>query len=102
MLPPTITRVLAAVATWASIAVLRPSGRCGSTQSVTRIPGTVQLLGQLELELDELTASAAEDGLAAGTATELTIQIEGFERRRPSRRPFPELHRELPCTAVPA
>ena len=49
-----------------------------------------RLLGQLELELDELTARAAEDDLAGETATQPSTQVKGFERRRPSRKPFPE------------
>ena len=61
-----------------------------------------RLLGQLELELDELTARAAEDDLAAETATERTTQVKGFERRRPSRKPFPEhLPRERVVVAAP-
>ena len=46
--------------------------------------------GQLELELDELTASATEDDLVAETAPGRTTQVKGFERRQPSRKPFPE------------
>ena len=49
-----------------------------------------RLLGQLELELDELTARAAEDDLTTETATERTTGVKAFERRRPSRKPFPE------------
>ena len=49
-----------------------------------------RLLHQLELALDELTASAAEDGLAAGKAAAGTTQVKGFTRRKPSRKPFPE------------
>ena len=49
-----------------------------------------RLLGQLELELDELTARAAEDELMTETATERTPEAKAFERRRPSRKPFPE------------
>ena len=61
-----------------------------------------RLLGQLELELDELTARAAEDDLAAETATERTTMIKAFERRRPSRKPFPEhLPRERVVVAAP-
>ena len=42
-----------------------------------------RLLGQLELELDELTASATEDDLAAAeTAAGSTTKVKGFERRR--------------------
>ena len=51
---------------------------------------TERLLGQLELELDELSASATEDDLAAETAPGDTTQVKGFERRRHSRKPFPE------------
>ena len=47
-----------------------------------------RLLGQLELELDELTASAAEDELAGETAARSIAKVKGFERRRPSRKPF--------------
>ena len=48
-----------------------------------------RLLDQLELQLDELEASATEDELAAEKAAAETMQIEGFTRRRPSRKPFP-------------
>ena len=44
-----------------------------------------RLLGQLELELDELTASATEDDLAVETATERTTKANGLERRWLSR-----------------
>ena len=61
-----------------------------------------RLLGQLELELDELTARAAEDDLAAEKAAEPTTQVKGLERRRPSRKPFPEhLPRERVVVASP-
>ena len=58
-----------------------------------------RLLGQLELELDELTTSATEDELAAQRTTE----VKAFERRRPSREPFPEhLARERVVVCAPA
>ena len=61
-----------------------------------------RLLGQLELELDELTARAAEDDLAAETETERTTQVKGLKRRRPSRKPFPEhLPRERVVVSAP-
>ena len=61
-----------------------------------------RLLGQLELELDELSASAAEDALTTQTAPGRTTQVKGFERRRPSRKPFPEhLPRERVVVASP-
>ena len=62
-----------------------------------------RLLGQLELELDELTARAAEDDLAAQTQSERTTEVKAFERRRPSRKPFPEhLPRERVVVPSPA
>ena len=64
---------------------------------------TERLVGQLELELDELGASATEDDLAAETAPERTSQVKGFERRRPSRKPFPDhLPRERVVVPAPA
>ena len=60
-----------------------------------------RLLGQLELELDELTASATEDELAGETAPGRTTKVKGFERRRPSRKPFPE-HLPRERMVVPA
>ena len=49
-----------------------------------------RLLDQLELALDELTASATEDELAAEKAAARTTEVSGFVRRKPSRKPFPE------------
>ena len=64
---------------------------------------TERLVGQLELELDELSASASEDDLAAETAPGRTSQVKGFERRRPSRKPFPDhLPRERVVVPAPA
>ena len=49
-----------------------------------------RLLDQLELQLDELEASATEDELAAEHAAAGTTQVKGFTRRRRSgRKPFP-------------
>ena len=48
-----------------------------------------RLLDQLELQLDELEASATEDELAAEKAAAETAEVQGFTRRRPSRKPFP-------------
>jgi transposase len=57
-----------------------------------------RLLDQLELELEELEASAAEDELAAeqaAAATETKTPVRGFHRKKPSRKPFPaDLPRE--------
>ena len=50
-----------------------------------------RLLEQLELALDDLTADASEDDLAAEkAAAAATTEVKGFVRRKPSRKPFPE------------
>jgi transposase len=58
---------------------------------------SARLLDQLELQLEELEASATEDELAAekaasdaAQAVARTTNIRGFTRNRPSRKPFPE------------
>ena len=48
-----------------------------------------RLLDQLELQLDELEASATEDELAAELAVAGTTEVKGFTRRKPARKPFP-------------
>jgi len=48
----------------------------------------MRLLDQMELELEELEAAAAEDEVAAETAAETTA-VGGFTRRKPSRKPLP-------------
>jgi transposase len=59
-----------------------------------------RLLDQMELELEELGAAAREDELAAQQAS--TEAVRSFERRRPSRRPFPaHLPRERVVIAAP-
>ena len=49
-----------------------------------------RLLDQLELALDDLTADASEDDLAAEKAAAATTEVKGFVRRKPVRKPFPE------------
>ena len=49
-----------------------------------------RLLDQLELALDELTASASEDELAAEKAAAGSTEVKAFVRRKPSRKPFPD------------
>jgi transposase len=49
---------------------------------------TARLLDQMELQLEELEASASEDELAAEQAA--ASRVTAFERRKPSRRPLPE------------
>ena len=59
------------------------------------------LLDQLELALDELTASATEDELAAEKAAAGTTEVKGFVRRKPSHKAFPE-HLPRERVVVPA
>jgi transposase len=51
---------------------------------------TARLIDQLELQLEELEASATEDELAAERAAAKTTAVAAFARKRPSRKPFPE------------
>ena len=48
-----------------------------------------RLLDQMELELEDLEASATEDEIAAEQAAARTRTVRSFERKRPSRKPFP-------------
>jgi transposase len=64
---------------------------------------TARLLDQLELQLEELEASATEDDLAAERAAAKTTTVAAFTRRRPSRKPFPEhLPRERVVEPAPS
>src|SRR5665811_249097 len=49
-----------------------------------------RLLNQLELQLEELEATATEDELAAEMAAANTTKVASFTRKRPSRKPFPD------------
>jgi transposase len=61
-----------------------------------------RLLGQLELELDELEAKATEDELAAEASAAQVTQVKGFTRRRGGRKPFPaHLPRERVVVEAP-
>ncbi|MBO9123160.1 MULTISPECIES: IS66 family transposase, partial [unclassified Rhizobium] len=61
-----------------------------------------RLLEQMELQLEELEADAGEDELAAEIAAKAST-VKAFERKRPSRKPFPEhLPRERVVIAAPA
>jgi transposase len=55
---------------------------------------TARLLDQLEMQLEELEASATEDELAAemavARAADGSTTVGSFSRKRPSRKPFPE------------
>ncbi|UVK57417.1 IS66 family transposase (plasmid) [Mesorhizobium sp. AR02] len=61
-----------------------------------------RLLEPMELQLEELEADASEDELAAELAARSST-VRAFERRRPSRKPFPEhLPRERVVIAAPS
>ncbi|MGB0086590.1 MAG: IS66 family transposase [Rhodomicrobiaceae bacterium] len=62
-----------------------------------------RLLEQMELQLEELEAAATEDELAAEKAAARTGNAKSFQRKRPSRKPFPEhLPRERVVIPAPA
>jgi hypothetical protein len=62
-----------------------------------------RLIDQLELQLEELETAAAEDEARAADASRKTSTVRAFERRRPSRKPFPEhLPRERVVVEAPA
>jgi transposase len=48
-----------------------------------------RLLDQMELELEDLEATATEDEIAAEQAASRTTNVAAFTRKRPSRQPFP-------------
>jgi hypothetical protein len=61
-----------------------------------------RLLDQMELELEDLEASATEDELKAEMAAAETTEVKGFTRKKPSKKPFPEhLPRERVVIAGP-
>jgi len=62
---------------------------------------TRRLLDQMELQLEDLEADAAEDDLAAEAAAAKTSVITAFERKRPARKPFPD-HLPRERVVVPA
>jgi len=64
---------------------------------------TARLLNQLELQLEELEATATADELAAEMAAAKTTKVVSFTRQRPSRKPFPDhLPRERVIVPGPA
>ena len=62
-----------------------------------------RLIDQLELQLEELEATATEDALAAEQAAQdKTSTVRAFTRRKPVRKPFPEhLPRERVVVEAP-
>jgi transposase len=55
----------------------------------TRSERKARLLEQMEFALEELEATATEDELAAEKAAAQTQTVKSFQRKRPSRKPFP-------------
>ena len=60
-----------------------------------------RLLDQMELQLEELEADAAEDDLIAEEAAARTSTVTAFERKLPARKPFPD-HLPRARVVVPA
>ena len=58
---------------------------------------SARLLDQMELQLEELEATASEDDLLAEMAAAKTTQVAAFTRKKPARKPFPE---HLPRTRI--
>ena len=67
----------------------------------TRSERKARLLDQLELQLEELEATASEDELKAETAAARTTGVAAFTRKRPSGQPFPD-HLPRERVVVPA
>ncbi|WP_062344007.1 IS66 family transposase [Novosphingobium sp. CCH12-A3] len=62
---------------------------------------TRRLLEQMELQLEDLEADAAEDDLAAEAAATKATSVTAFERRKPARKPFPD-HLPRERVVIPA
>lgn len=60
-----------------------------------------RLLDQMELQLEDLEGDASEDDLAAEAAAAKTSSVPAFERKKPSRKPFPE-HLPRERVVIPA
>src|SRR3977135_4264371 len=60
-----------------------------------------RLLAQMELQLEDLEATATEDELAAEQAAAGTQTVRSFQRKRPSRKPFPD-HLPRERVVIPA
>ena len=56
----------------------------------TRSERKARLLDQLEMQLEDAQAAATEDELAAERAAAKTTNVQAFNRKRPSKKPFPE------------
>jgi transposase len=68
----------------------------------TRSERTARLLDQMELQLEDLEAAATADELAAENAASQAQTVKSFQRKRPSRKLFPDhLPRERVVIAAP-
>jgi transposase len=67
----------------------------------TRSERKARLLEQMELQLEELEATATEDELAAEKAAARTQTVQSFQRKRPSRKLFPD-HLPRERVVIPA
>src|SRR6202142_3029691 len=68
----------------------------------TRSERTARLLDQMELQLEDMEEAGTEDELAAENAASQTQTVKSFQRKRPSRKPFPDhLPRERVVIAAP-
>jgi transposase len=67
----------------------------------TRSEHKARLLEQMELQLEELEATATEDEVMAERAVARTQAAQPFQRKRPSRKPFPE-HLPRERVVIPA
>ena len=67
----------------------------------TRSERKARLLEQMELELEELETTATEQELVAEQAAARTQTVKSFQRKRPSRKPFPD-HLPRERVVVPA
>src|SRR5499433_1192030 len=67
----------------------------------TRSERKARLLEQMELQLEELEATATEDELTAEKAVAHTQSVKSFQRKRPARKPFPD-HLPRERVVIPA
>src|SRR5258707_14437366 len=56
----------------------------------TRSERPARLLEPMELQLEELEATATQDELAAKPVVARSRAVQSFQRKRPSRKPFPD------------
>lgn len=62
---------------------------------------TRRLLEQMELQLEDLEADAAEDNVVAEAAAAKATTVDAIERKRPTRKPFPD-HLPRERVVIPA